>query len=116
MNPIDSRRTFLKRGSAATVGLLAAGVAGAQDGPDPVAESESPSQPGRERNADRELDREFRKFSREEPSYGGPVGDANYLGKLVPGRRGSGLPPVPFQAPDLGKIPWKIVDGAHTAA
>ncbi len=50
-------------------------------------------------------------FSRYEPSFGGPPGSDHYLGKLVPGLRGSGLPPVTVHAPDLKKIPWKMVGG-----
>jgi FtsP/CotA-like multicopper oxidase with cupredoxin domain len=54
----------------------------------------------------------FNTFSRYKPSFGGPPESDQYLGKLVPGLRGSGLPPVPVQAPDLKKMPWKMVNGA----
>ncbi|CAN0323885.1 unnamed protein product, partial [Phaeothamnion confervicola] len=32
--------------------------------------------------------------------------------KLTPGRRKSGEPPVPVEHPDIGKLPWKLVNGA----
>src|SRR5262249_40553668 len=41
-----------------------------------------------------------------------PVGSAKDRGKLVAGLRAAGLPPVPVHAPDLPKLPWKMVDGA----
>lgn len=53
----------------------------------------------------------FSKFSRYKPSFGGPPDSDHYLGKLVPGLRKSGLPPVPVQSPDLGKLPFKLVNG-----
>lgn len=54
---------------------------------------------------------EFSNYSRFRPSYGGPPGSDQFLGKLVPGLRQSGLEPVPVEAPDLGKVPWKMVNG-----
>jgi len=41
----------------------------------------------------------------------GPVGPSD-RGKLTPGRRKSGEPPVPVEHPDIGKLPWKMVNGA----
>lgn len=55
---------------------------------------------------------EFSDYSRYQPSFGGPPDADHYLGKLVPGLRNSGLPPVSIQAPDVGKVPWKMVNGA----
>src|SRR5437660_6824887 len=40
-----------------------------------------------------------------------PVGSAKDRGKLVAGLRAAGLPPVSVHAPDLPKLPWKMVDG-----
>lgn len=54
---------------------------------------------------------EFSSYSRFRPSFGGPPGSDQFLGKLVPGLRKSGLEPVPVEAPDLGKIPWRMVNG-----
>lgn len=55
---------------------------------------------------------DFTQFSRFKPSFGGPPGSPHYLGKMVPGFRKSGMPPVPLEQPDIGKVPWKMVRGA----
>ncbi len=117
----DSRREFLRRGAAATAGMLAAGTVTAQEGPEPhesvlpnPAESAAPTPqtPAAEQPKDEEeLPDELREYSRFRPSYGGPVESDTYLGKLVPGRRAAELGPVAFEAPDLGKLSWKMVDG-----
>ena len=52
------------------------------------------------------------RFSRFRPSYGGPPGSPDYLGKLVPGLRQPGLAPVAVTAPDLHPGAWRMVDGA----
>lgn len=54
----------------------------------------------------------FTQFSRYKPSFGGPPGSDNYLGKLMPGFRASGLQPPMVETPDLEKLPWKMVRGA----
>ena len=56
---------------------------------------------------------QFSDYSRYKPSFGGPPEDDNdnYLGKMVPGLRPSGMPPVSVTTPDLKKLPWKIVGG-----
>ncbi|HET6573370.1 MAG TPA: copper oxidase [Fimbriiglobus sp.] len=43
--------------------------------------------------------------------HDGPVGGANDRGKLTPGRRTPGQPPVPVETPDGSKLPWKMVGG-----
>jgi FtsP/CotA-like multicopper oxidase with cupredoxin domain len=45
------------------------------------------------------------------PAASTPVGDAKDRGKLLPGNRATGLPPVPVETPDISKLPWKMVDG-----
>jgi FtsP/CotA-like multicopper oxidase with cupredoxin domain len=40
------------------------------------------------------------------------VGSAKDRGKLVPGKQAVGSAPVPVHAPDLPRLPWKMVDGA----
>ncbi|WP_454062467.1 multicopper oxidase domain-containing protein [Candidatus Nitrospira salsa] len=55
---------------------------------------------------------EFSQYSRFHPSYGGPPNSDQFLGKLVPGFRKSGLEPVLVETPDLEKVPWKMVNGA----
>ena len=119
----DSRRGFLRTGTAATLGILAAGSAAAQtqqqatpaETAPPADETASretaPIQPEAKPQADRNVPEEFSDYSRYHPSYGGPPNSDTYLGKLVPGLRGSGSEPVPVETPDLGKIPWKMVDG-----
>ena len=115
----NSRRDFLRRGVAASaaVGLVGAGAASAAQvnsaaaGPEaneadaatasPTASSERPA-----------LADKFQEYSRYRPTYGGPPESDQFLGKLVPGLRSSGLAPVPVEGPDLEKLPWKMVDGA----
>ncbi len=53
----------------------------------------------------------FSTYSRFRPSFGGPPESDQFLGKLVPGLRKSGLEPVPVEVPDLEKAPWKLVKG-----
>lgn len=106
MESPDSRREFLKRGSLAAAGMLAAGTAAAQEQKE-TDQNERRDEPRSERDAPER----FEEFSRHHPSFGGPPDSEDYLGKLVPGLRGSGLEPVPFEAPDLGKIPWEMANG-----
>ncbi len=113
------RRKFLKQGAAVTAGMLAAGAGSAMaqepGEPRPASADGLSLQPPRETSppgdTSGELPEEFQAFSRTQPSYGGPVGEETYLGKLVPGLRDAGAAPVPFEAPDLDKIPWKMVNG-----
>ena len=51
-------------------------------------------------------------FSRFKPSRGNDPDSDYYLGKLVPGFRSAVDGPAPFVAPDLNKLPWKMVNGA----
>lgn len=113
----ENRRTFLRTGTAAAFGLLAAGTASdghaaesAQQATNPEKAAES-AQPEAKPPSDRNVPEEFSDFSRWKPSFGGPPESDTYLGKLVPGLRGSGLPPVPVETPDLDKIPWTMVNG-----
>jgi len=92
-----SRRDFLATGTALTIGSLSA--AGG------TSEAAAVSATG-----GRNL--QFNEYSRYRPSFGGPPGNPNYLGKMVPGFRKSGLAPVPVEVPDVDKLPWKVVGGA----
>ena len=90
MSADSDRRYFLLGGTALAGGLLA-GAAGAQD--------KSPA--------------------KDDPHAGHGGGGKNYgpadpgdRGKLTPGRRKSGEPPVPVEHPDVPKLPWKMVNGA----
>jgi FtsP/CotA-like multicopper oxidase with cupredoxin domain len=90
MSADSDRRNFLLGGTALAGGLLA-GAAGAQDKPP----------------------------AKDDPHAGHGGGGKNYgpadpgdRGKLTPGRRKSGEPPVPVEHPDVPKLPWKMVNGA----
>lgn len=84
-----TRRVFLGAGPAAA-GLIATGAAPVE------ARAVEQQQPA---------------FPRERPGAGGPVGSPTDRGKLVPGLRPLGLPPVPIQTPDLDKLPFVVRDG-----
>jgi FtsP/CotA-like multicopper oxidase with cupredoxin domain len=56
-------------------------------------------------------DADQHKHDHEHPEASAAVGNAKDRGKLVAGRRASGLPPVPVETPDIPKLPWKMVDG-----
>src|SRR5262249_4651334 len=52
-------------------------------------------------------------FPRDRAGPGGPVGSPTDRGKLVPGVRRPGLPPVPVETPDLpSNLAWRMVRGA----
>jgi manganese oxidase len=120
MTPPDSRRKFLLGGSAVTLGAIASAVTGAESPNQPSDADQSNgvtskaiavSEANKQAELNRDTPAEFEGFSRYHPSFGGPPDSDRYLGKLVPGLGPSGAPPVPFEAPDLEKIPWKMVDG-----
>ncbi len=97
MDGETTRRHFLQSGSLATAGLLAAGVA------------EGAQHDGHEDHAAHGHDGGY---PRDRPSPGGPVGSPTDRGKLVPGNRKAGEPPVPVVTPDLPeKLSWTLKDG-----
>jgi len=98
----DSRRHFLKLSTFASVGALAVTAGKKLAGQDDASKTA---------DSDGGEHQDLEKFSRYAPSYGGSVGSDTYLGKLVPGLRPSGLPPVPVISPDVPKLPWKTIDG-----
>ncbi len=133
MSSPENRRDFLRKGSAAAA-VLATGTASAaaQEPAKPPAGTQVPPGGPEARAAqvpidqnpadiaaeaekyphgERFLPEHYKVFDRYYPSYGGPVGRPTYQGKLVPGFRASGLPPVPFVQPDVPRMPWKLVDG-----
>lgn len=99
MGTPKDRRDFLAQGAAATAGLFAAGSVMGQQ-PEAVSHSEEYKGQGGE-------------FPRTHPGRGGPVGSPTDRGKLVPGLRKRGLPPVNVTAPDLKKQSGKIVNGVR---
>jgi FtsP/CotA-like multicopper oxidase with cupredoxin domain len=100
MDPDTTRRDFLRGGTLAAAGLLAAQPAPAAGGAQP------PSKPQHERQ--HEHDKEY---PRNHPGAGGPLGSATDRGKLVPGSRAPGLPPVPVVTPDLPKLAFNMNAG-----
>jgi FtsP/CotA-like multicopper oxidase with cupredoxin domain len=95
MNHSSTRRDFLGTGPAVAAGLMAVGA-------DRTASAAVPPQA-----PDPATD-----YPRDRPGLGGPVGSPTDRGKLVPGLRQPGLPPVPVVTPDLAKLPWTFRDGA----
>jgi len=110
-NPAE-RRDFLKRGSLAVTGFLAA--LGSQNlqadqGPTPATgeakqELPPPSHP-------EHVKAMYDGFSRYKPSRGNDPDSDFYLGKLVPGFRKIEDGPAPFVAPNIEKLPFKMKDG-----
>lgn len=111
MDSDDSRREFLKKGTGATLGLIAAGAAADSHSADAAAPLQA-AEPDPGKQPKHQGNKAFNEYSRYKPSFGGPPGSPNYLGKLTPGLRKAGLEPVPLTTPDLGKLPWKMVNGA----
>jgi manganese oxidase len=95
MDKTTTRRDFLTAGPAVGAGLMASGSHRPAQG------TESPERPS-----------PLGDYPRDRPGAGGPVGSPTDRGKLVPGLRKPGLPPVPVEAPDLTKLPWTLRDGA----
>lgn len=85
-----TRRNFLT-GTLGSAGLFAAGTAAAQ-GMQPAKEN---PHTGHDSGGGKNY---------------GPTAPGD-RGKLTPGRRKSGEPPVPVEHPDIGKLPWKMVNG-----
>ena len=98
-----TRRQVMNAGVAVGLGALSARFGHAESVvPQPT------NEPGK---VSTKPETEFSNYSRFRPSFGGPPGSDQFLGKLVPGLRQSGLEPVMVEAPDLEKVPWKMVNG-----
>jgi FtsP/CotA-like multicopper oxidase with cupredoxin domain len=95
MDHPSTRRDFLGTGPAMAAGWFAAGADRLAGG---VGAAEAPK-PGSD-------------YPRDRPGPGGPVGSPTDRGRLVPGLRKPGLPPVPVVTPDLPRLPWTFRDGA----
>jgi FtsP/CotA-like multicopper oxidase with cupredoxin domain len=96
MNKQTNRRVFLAGSSMAAGALF---VAGSEAGADV---QQAPSSQDHVSESD---------YPRDHAGPGGPVGSPSDRGKLVPGIRSIGEPPVPVETPDLPKLPFKEVDG-----
>lgn len=102
MTKPDDRRKFFVQGAAATAGLFTVGMVQGQDGQKTPAGHSTIDAAGTQQDG----------FPRNHPGLGGSIGSPTDRGKLVPGLRKSGLAPVEVIAPDLEKVPWKLVNGA----
>src|SRR5262245_49591655 len=100
MTPETTRRQFLAGGVAA------AGVAVAAQ----AAQPEKVTQPPREVSGHAHH-AHGGDYPRDRAGPGGAVGSPTDRGKLVPGLRKPGEPPVPVVTPDLPKLPFKMKDG-----
>ena len=123
MSDLEQRRKFLFSGVVATGGMLAAGIATAQDKDAEHGSHEGMKMPMSD--TDKMPDGDMTKmdgmdmkdmpmndeFPRTHAGLGGPVGSPTDRGKLVTGYRDASLPPVPVEAPDLKRLPWKMVGG-----
>ena len=120
-NPNQSeRRIFLKTSAIAAGGALYGGLVGssavAQEHAHKMPEMQHGNQlpaplgdpvAGRPAGVRDEYDG----YSRFKPTRGNDPNSDYYLGKMVPGFREVGAGPAPFVAPDLEKLPWKMVGG-----
>ncbi|MDA0991718.1 MAG: multicopper oxidase domain-containing protein [Verrucomicrobia bacterium] len=105
MTAPEDRRNFLAQGVAATAGFLAANTVAAQQPTSVGGQNDSPLPPVAEANDDG--------FPRTHAGLGGPIGSPTDRGKLVPGLRKAGTPPVEVITPDLEKLKGKMVRGAR---
>jgi len=120
MNHNNDRRKFLKASAAvAAAGMVgaAANEALSQETQEPAIEiDEMEMTQGHQHESHGQLEAnvqdEFDGFSRFKPSRGNDPDSDYYCGKLVPGLRAPDAAPVEITAPDLTKLPWKMVNGA----
>ncbi|TWU15137.1 multicopper oxidase domain-containing protein [Allorhodopirellula heiligendammensis] len=101
MSQPERRRHFLKAGSIAA----AAGLVGNWMRSDAAAQAPA-------RTSHPPVRDEYDGFSRFKPSRGNDPDSDYYLGKMIPGFRSTADGPAPLEAPDLERLPWKMVRGA----
>ena len=107
MEPDSTRREFLRAGTLATAGLLAARAAPQAQGTEP------PQHQHPDHMHPDHMHRDNQTYPRDHAGPGGPVGSPTDRGKLVPGLRATTEPPVLVETPDLpNNLPWKMVKGA----
>lgn len=123
MSNLEQRRKFLLGGAVAAGGLMTARGVAAQDKgaaqPDHSAHGgmKMPMNGDQTKSGDEHADMQMAmptdsEYPRLQAGLGGPVGSPTDRGKLVAGYRDPKLPPIPIDAPDLNRLPWKMVDGA----
>src|SRR5205085_2259571 len=76
-----------------------------------AAEAVPAAEPPAKHEHEHEHQHDHQDYPRDHPGPGGPVGSPTDRGKLVPGLRAAGLPPVPVETPDLPRLRFKLVDG-----
>ena len=104
-----NRRDYLK-GAAVAAGALTAGTT-IEGAPAARQVSSHGSETDPSATDHKGVPKGFTPYSRYHPSVGGPTNRFDYLGKLVPGLRSSGLPPVPVTTVDGFDLPFKMVNG-----
>jgi FtsP/CotA-like multicopper oxidase with cupredoxin domain len=98
VEPETTRRSFLKGGTLAAAGLVATAA-------------ETPAKQSQDHKHEHNHKHQQDDYPRKRPGPGGPVGSATDRGKLVPGLRKAGEPPVSVITPDLPKLPFQMKDG-----
>ncbi|MEZ6088654.1 MAG: copper oxidase [Pirellulaceae bacterium] len=115
----NDRRDFLKVSSFfAATGLTGGAMAQESESNPPVSEiippssgsANGPASPVVPPGSDAEA--VIDGFSRFKPSRGNDPESPYYIGKMMPGFRPASAGPAPFDAPEIPKLPWKMVDGA----
>lgn len=111
MSQPSGRRDFLKTGSLAATGFLAALGSQSLRGDDlPPAQNNGPTDLPPPSHPEH-VQAEYEGFSRYKPSRGNDPDGDYYIGKLVPGFRKAEDGPAPFEAPGVAKLPYKLKDG-----
>lgn len=111
MGSENSRRDFVLGGALAATGAWATRQArGASREDQPLPTPKQPEEEPQTENPPGRQD-EAMGYPRDHAGAGGPVGSPSYLGKLVPGVRSPGEPPLPLETPDLDKLPWTMKEG-----
>lgn len=114
MKSDTTRRDFLSAGTLGAAGLVTAGISQAvrgQEAPGQHQHGETPTAKHEPSDNSTTKPDGNDEYPRDHAGPGGPVGSPTDRGKLVPGLRSTGDPPVEVEAPDLPKLPYKTVDG-----
>jgi FtsP/CotA-like multicopper oxidase with cupredoxin domain len=101
MDQETTRRAFLRGGTLAAAGLVAAGSTPPAVGADEPARAQDKHQ----------HEHGSGEYPREHAGAGGPVGSPTYFGKLVPGLNKPVEPYLPVTTPDLPRLPFEVKDG-----
>ncbi len=123
MTHSNQRRQFLKAWTVAAAGTVLSGVLsrGTQAPDSQATKSDAASQEHAHKHGEHpkptippnsDVQVEIDGFSRFKPTRGTDPDSDYYLGKRMPGFRSAEAGPAPFIAPDLEKLPWKLVNGA----